>query len=53
MEQEQAYLTALEGTTGYRWQSQPLNGTQLERAGQLFYTLSDGTEGVLNFIAPG
>jgi heat shock protein HslJ len=53
MEQEQAYLTALEGTTGYRWQSQPLNGTTVITAGQLFYTLSDGTEGVLNFIAPG
>jgi heat shock protein HslJ len=53
MEQEQAYLTALEGTAGYRWQSQPVNGTTVITAGQLFYTLSDGTEGVLNFIAPG
>jgi heat shock protein HslJ len=53
MEQEQAYLIALEGTAGYRWQSQPVNGTTVITAGQLFYTLSDGTEGVLNFIAPG
>jgi len=52
MEQEQAYLTALEGTAGYEWVSGLVNGTTVITAGQLSYTLSDGTIGVINYIAP-
>jgi heat shock protein HslJ len=51
MEQEQAYLTALEATDGFLWASQLVNNTTVITAGQLFYTLEDGTSGVLNYIA--
>jgi heat shock protein HslJ len=51
MEQEQAYLTALEGVGGYRWVSEVVGGTTIVTAGQLFYTLPDGTTGVMNLIA--
>ena len=49
MEQEQAYLTALEATGGFMWeQSRAADGT-LVTEGQLFYFLPSGTAGVLNF----
>ncbi len=50
MEQETAYLAALAGTAGYLWEEQLVNGTTLVTAGQVFYTLEDGTKGVLNFV---
>ncbi|MCO5198279.1 MAG: META domain-containing protein [Anaerolineae bacterium] len=46
MEQEQAYLTALAGVDGYVWTQQ---GGSAIATGQLFYTLADGTTGVMNF----
>ena len=49
MEQEQAYLAALEGTAGYLWQQDAVNGT-LITGGRLFYSLADGTTGYLNFV---
>jgi heat shock protein HslJ len=49
MEQEAAYLAALSGTSGYLWQQ---DENTLVTAGQVFYTLEDGTSGVLNFVAP-
>lgn len=49
MEQEQAYLAALQGTGGYQWEQTLVNGATLVTAGQLFYTLPDGTTGVMNF----
>ncbi len=51
MEQEQAYLTALEATDGFRWTSQAANATVIT-AGQLFYTLADGTRGTINYVVP-
>lgn len=51
MEQEQAYLAALEATDGFLWTSQEVNNTTVVTAGQVFYTLEDGTSGVLNYIA--
>jgi heat shock protein HslJ len=50
MEQEQAYLAALEGTDGYLWISEPADGNAIT-AGQIFYTLADGTTGVINYVA--
>jgi heat shock protein HslJ len=51
MEQEQAYLAALEATNGFLWQSGLVGGTTVITAGQLFYLLPDGTEGIINYIA--
>ena len=51
MDQEQAYLTALEGTDGYLWISQPVEGGSVITAGRLSYTLSDGTTGLINYVA--
>ena len=51
VEQEQAYLTALEATDGFLWASQVVDNATVITAGQLFYTLEDGTSGVLNYIA--
>ena len=52
MEQEQAYLTALQGTNGYSWEEQRINNTTVVTAGQLSYVLADGTAGVINYISP-
>jgi heat shock protein HslJ len=49
MEQEQAYLTALAGVDGYQWQEQTIEGVTVVAVGQLFYTLADGSTGVMNF----
>ena len=49
MEQEQAYLTALEATGGYQWEQSRLDNGMLVTQGQLFYNLSDGGIGVMNF----
>ncbi len=51
MEQEQAYLAALGGISGFQWQSELVNNTTVITAGQLSYTLPDGASGVLNLIA--
>ena len=50
MEQESAYLAALGGTSGYQWEEQLVNDAILVTAGQVYYVLTDGTSGVLNFI---
>jgi hypothetical protein len=50
MEQEQAYLAALGGTSGYNWEEQLVNDTALVTAGQVFYVLPNGTSGVLNYV---
>jgi len=52
MQQEKAFLAALEGTAGYQWGSELVNGTTVVTAGQLFYTLADGTNGVINLLVP-
>ena len=51
MQQEQAYLTALESLTGYQWRSQLVDGAQAVTAGQLFYAV-DGVNGVINLLLP-
>ncbi|HSG18107.1 MAG TPA: META domain-containing protein [Anaerolineae bacterium] len=51
MEQEQAYLTALEATDGFLWLSQPVDGGSVITAGRLFYTPTDGASGVINYVA--
>lgn len=51
MEQEQAYLSALEATGGYQWEEKLVNGTTLATTGRLFYTQPDGSVGILNFVS--
>ena len=51
MEQEQAYLAALESVGGFQWQEELVGGTTVVTQGQLFYTLPEGGIGVLNFVA--
>ena len=51
MEQEQAYLAALEGTGGYQWEQQLVNGTTVVTSGQIFYTLPDDTAGAMSFVS--
>ena len=53
MEQEQAYLTALEATNGFLWLSQPVNSGTVITAGRLFYTPADGANGLINYVAQG
>ena len=50
MEQETAYLAGLATVNGYEWVYQDVGGQQVVSAGQLFYTLPDGTPGVMNFV---
>ena len=52
MEQEAAFLAALQGTTGYRWTQQTVNNANVITSGQLTYTLADGTSGVINLVTP-
>lgn len=52
MQQEQAYLTALESLTGYQWGSELVDGARVVTTGQLFYSLEDGTNGVINLFVP-
>ncbi len=52
MEQEQAYLAALQGTSGYTWEEQLVDNTTVVTAGKLAYVLEDGTVGVINYISP-
>jgi heat shock protein HslJ len=49
MEQEQAYLTALEATGGYEWEQTRRNDGTLVTEGALFYFMPDGQIGALNF----
>lgn len=51
MEQEQTFLAALEAVNGYLWQQEVVNNINVITAGELFYLLPDGTQGVMNFIA--
>ncbi len=50
MEQEAAYLAALGGTSGYRWEEGLVDNISRVTAGQVFYVLADGTSGVLNYL---
>ena len=50
MEQEIAFLAALQGTNGYRWTQPAVNNAIT--SGQLTYTLADGTSGVINLVTP-
>ena len=52
MEQEAAFLAALQGTNGYRWTQQTVNNANVITSGQLTYTLADGTSGVINLVTP-
>jgi heat shock protein HslJ len=52
MEQEAAFLAALQGTTGYRWTQQTVNNAPVITSGQLTYTLADGSSGVINLVTP-
>lgn len=52
MEQETAFLAALQGVNGYRWTQQVVNGANVIASGQLNYTLADGTTGVINLVTP-
>ena len=51
MDQEQAYLAALETVGGYQWEQSLVNDTTLVTQGQMFYTLPDGGVGVMNFVS--
>ena len=51
MEQEQAYLAGLESIAGYQWEQNLVGSSTLVTQGQLFYTLPDGSAGVMNFVA--
>lgn len=51
MEQEAAYLAALETVNGYEWRSEAINGVEVVTEGQLFYALPGGSKGVMNFTA--
>ena len=51
MEQEQAYLAALDATSGYQWNNGLVNETTVITAGQLSYLLPGGTAGVINLVA--
>ena len=51
MEQEAAYLAALQGTAGYQWEQSVVDNVGVVTAGRLLYFLADGTSGYLNFIA--
>jgi heat shock protein HslJ len=49
MEQEQAFLTALEATGGYLWEQSRLADGRLVTKGQLFYSLGNNEIGIMNF----
>jgi heat shock protein HslJ len=49
MEQETAFLAALQGTNGFEYEQR---GSSAVVAAKLFYGLLDGTNGVMNFVAP-
>lgn len=51
MAQEQAYLAGLGALTGYLWEQTLVGTSTLVTEGQLFYTLPDGTPGVMNLVA--
>jgi hypothetical protein len=48
MEQEQAYLTALEAVNGYLWEESRQDDGSFSTQGKLFYILPDGGNGVMN-----
>ncbi len=49
MEQETAFLAALQGTNGFEFEQA---GSSVVAAATLYYRLLDGTNGVMNFVAP-
>lgn len=51
MEQEQAYLAALETVGGYQWEESLVGSSTVVTQGQLLYALPDGGIGVMNFVA--
>lgn len=51
MEQEQAYLVGLQAITGYQWEQTLVGSSSIVTQGQIFYTLPDGTSGVMNFAS--
>lgn len=51
MEQEQAYLAGLATVGGYQWEQNLVGSSTVVTQGQLFYTLPDGSAGVMNFIS--
>lgn len=52
MDQETAYLTALAGTNGYRWEQSRTAAGSLVTTGTLSYALGDGTTGIINLVSP-
>jgi len=48
MEQEQAYLAALEAVNGYLWEESRQDDGSFSTQGKLFYILPDGGNGVMN-----
>jgi heat shock protein HslJ len=52
MEQEQAYLAALQNVAGFSWEEKLADdGSKIVTIGQLFYTL-DSVNGIINLITP-
>lgn len=52
MNQEAAYLAALQASNAYQWEQQRLSDSSVVIAGTLNYTLADGTNGVINLVTP-
>ncbi len=52
MQQETAFLAALQGVNAYRWTQQVINQNNVITSGQLNYSLADGTAGVINLVTP-
>jgi len=51
MEQEDAYLTALQNIAGYQWDQQLIGSSLIVTKGQILYNMPDGTLGVMNFTS--
>ncbi len=51
MEQEQAYLSALQAVNGFQWETEQVNNAEIITAGQLFYSTAEGLPGVINLIS--
>ena len=51
MEQEQAFLTALEATAGFAWVNDKVGDSTIITSGQLFYTTAENLPGVINLIS--
>ena len=51
MEQEQAFLTALEATAGFAWANDRADDSTIITSGQLFYSTAENLPGVINLIS--